>query len=268
MGQTRYFAWTAGVMILFQLGGCYRIRQWDVQEGREKVYSDDPSKMKSMQTARPVRGAIEIELVTTRHMACILTDTEVNDGATPPSQKVCHMEPIAGINTREEWMALYRTTRGNKSRSGYVAMNIGDALKKELEASLKQYYASVEVKQVDARPEQKDAALSHRMDFYVGQGDNEVASTEKDGPAKESGRIVEATESEQRGVVITYHVDDKPVLVWVPIAVEGEEISSRDVANAIRVSTSDLVRKIMAYDDEKPNSSKSKSESKAISIFF
>jgi hypothetical protein len=268
MGQKKYLVWIVGVAMLLQLGGCYRIRKWDVQEGREKVYTDDPSKMKSMQTALPVRGAIEIELVTTKHMACIITDAKARDEAVPQSQKVCHMEPIAGIDTREEWMALYRTTKGNKSRSGYVAMNMGDTLKRELEASLKQYYASVEVKQVDSRSEKKGAALSHRMDFYVGPEGNEGVSTVNDGPAKENERIVETTEGEQRGVFITYHVDGKPVLVWVPIAAEGEEISSRAVADAIRVSTSDLVRKIMAYDDEKPNSSKSESKSKAISVLF
>lgn len=134
---------------------------------------------------------------------------------------------------------------------------------------MKQYYASVEVKQVDSQPKKKGADLSHRMDFYVGPEGNEVASTVNDGPVRENERIVETTEGEQRGVFITYHVDGKPVLFWVPIAAEGEEeISSRAVADAIRVSTSDLVRKIMAYDDEKPNSSKSESEAKAISVLF
>ena len=135
-----------GMVAALMLGGCYRVKKWDVAEGREAIYSEDPSKEKT-KSAHPIRGIIKVELSAPKHMACVLKSMDGSEGFE--GEKICQMEAIKGKDLKDAWKKMYEEAEGHKLKAGFVAMNVGEVLQTELKASLEQYFYAADVTLVE-----------------------------------------------------------------------------------------------------------------------
>lgn len=245
--MNRYSSTFAVVAIAaaFHLGGCYSIAELDIKDGRAAVYDDDPSKV--LPSAQPTRDSITVNLVAPMHMACVQKASEEQE-AEKYERTACPMRPIAGVEPKDEWKALYAAETGEKTKAGQIAMNIGEVMKVELTEALKQYYRSVTVNLVSEPPAVPDAGGPNpTVTFYLGFASKQAVTELSDGSASGQGHASGKINPAHMVWFFPFMLATIPLFMWAPMMIMGnihDGVSEEVIADAIRLSAQDLAKKI------------------------
>lgn len=259
-----------GMVAALMLSGCYRVKKWDVAEGRETIYSKDPSKEKS-KSAHPIRGIIKVDLAAPKHMACVLKSIDGSEGFD--GKKICQMEAINGKDLKDAWKKMYEEAEGHKLKAGFIAMNVGEVLQSELKASLEQYFYAADVTLVESgqsdqkvTAEDDPSATKEVQDLVSPDNHRVIAALSAAEHSKEGGPKPAFTD--KAGVHIPFTINSVPVFLYVPTT-STDRVNPESFAEALRVSAADLAKKLIEYQDEAARSAKAnKKPPRSISVVF
>lgn len=269
MRQCGYGISIVGVVAALMLSGCFRVKKWDVAEGRETIYSEDPSKEKT-KSAHPIRGIIKVDLAAPKHMACVLKSMDGSEGFG--GEKICQMEAIDGKDLKDAWRRMYEEAEGHKLKAGFIAMNVGEVLQSELKASLEQYFYAADVTLVEKSPsettvsvESEPAVTKEVQDMVSPDNHRAIAALSAAERSGEGGP--EPAFTDKAGVHVPFTVNSVPVFLYVPTT-STDRVNPESFADALRVSAADLAKKLIEYQNEAGRSAKANKKPRSISVVF